>query len=78
MAETWTLIFSDPGPLAADAMRRDRVLYWGLRRLKPGFRHVFAMRPAERFAGWIVANWHSGRLDVIAVAAPSQKRPNKA
>ena len=69
MTDTWTLVFSDPEPLAADATRRDRVLYGFLRRLRPGFRHVYAMRPAGRFKGWIVANWHSGRLDLIEVPA---------
>jgi hypothetical protein len=89
MPELWTLVFCDPEPLSPGAARRDRVLYWGLSFLKPGFRHVFAIRrlgagagaglPAEASAkaGWLIANWHSGRLDLIEAAGPVDVGPKR-
>lgn len=81
MPETWTLVFCDPEPLPARAARRDRALYWGLKFLKPGFRHVFAMRRLEAGAragaGWLIVNWHSGRLDVIEAAGPVDVGPKR-
>ncbi|MDX9861640.1 MAG: hypothetical protein RBS99_12065 [Rhodospirillales bacterium] len=65
----WTLVFSDPEPMGDNPTRRVRALYWLLRRLKPGFRHVMAMRPADG-GGWIIANWSSGRFDVIEHDGP--------
>lgn len=70
MDDAWTLVFSEPEPIGANPSRRDRLLYWILRRLKPGFRHVFAMRRAASGDGWLIVNWHSGRLDVIETAGP--------
>ncbi len=51
MPELWTLVFCDPEPLPPRAARRDRVLYWGLSFLRPGFRHVFAIRPLAAGCG---------------------------
>lgn len=70
MDDAWTLVFSEPEPLGPHPSRRDKLLYWILRRLKPGFRHVFAMRRLARADGWLIVNWHSGRLDVIETAGP--------
>lgn len=68
MAQDWLLVFCDPEPLGADAKFRDKVLYWFLNRfLKPGFRHVFALRPAEGFEGWIVVNPHATCIDLLEV-----------
>lgn len=65
---TWLVVFCDPEPLEPDATRRDRLLYWALHKfLKPGFRHVFAMRPAHGFDGWLIVNPHSACIDVLEV-----------
>jgi hypothetical protein len=79
MPELWTLVFCDPEPLPPGAARRDRVLYWGLSFLRPGFRHVFAIRrlAAGAGAGWLIANWHSGRLDLIEAAGPIDVGPRR-
>ena len=67
----WTLVFCDPEPLTPDATRRDRLLDWLLRRfLKPGFRHVFALRRAYSFGeggfnGWFLLNPHSASLNAL-------------
>jgi hypothetical protein len=53
------------------------VLYWLLSFLKPGFRHVFAMRPTGPGDGWLIANWHSGRLDLIEAAGPVDVGPRR-
>lgn len=65
----WVVVFSDPDPLEPGAGWCDRLLYRALRLLKPGFRHCFAARPATAFDGWLVANWHWGRLDLVEVRA---------
>lgn len=53
----WFVVFSDSEWLRAEPEGRvERAVHWGMGRLKPGFRHVFAMRPAESFEGWIVVN----------------------
>lgn len=62
----WLAVFCDPEPLPLGACRRDRFLYWALNTfLRPGFRHVFLMRPAHGFDGWIVVNPNSACLDVL-------------
>lgn len=63
----WLLVFCDAAPLPAGAGWKERLLYWGLDRLAPGFRHVFALREADAFDGWIMVNPHSGGLDVVEV-----------
>lgn len=77
MPETWTLVFCDPEPLAPGAARRDRLLYWGLGFLKPGFRHVFAIRRLGTRSGWLIVNWHSGRLDLIEAIGPVDVGPRR-
>ncbi len=66
---TWTIVFSDLEPLPPSAAWSARALYAGLRLLRPGFRHCFAIRPAEAFAGWIVANPGGGGLDILDLRA---------
>lgn len=54
MAEDWLVIFSDVPPLEHGDKWRARLVYrWILRWLKPGFRHVHAMRRTAH-GGWIV------------------------
>ncbi len=60
----WLVAFCDSEPLAADARPRDRLLHWGLRALRPGFRHCYALRPA-RGGGWLLFNPHSARTDIL-------------
>lgn len=68
MTPHWLLIFCDPEPLEDDAPRRDRLLNWALHRfLKPGFRHVYALRRAQGFDGWLVVNPHAACLDLLEV-----------
>ncbi len=38
-----------------------------LMKLKPGFRHCYAMRRAEKFYGWIIINPISSGVDVQEV-----------
>lgn len=65
---SWIAVFCDPDPLPATASRKDRLLYWALTTfLRPGFRHVFLLRPAHGFAGWVVVNPNSACLDVLEV-----------
>jgi hypothetical protein len=65
----WLLVFCDPPPCPEDVGWKERLLYRGLQLLRPGFRHVFAVREAEAFDGWVVVNPHSGSLDVVEVPA---------
>ena len=67
MTLTWYVIFSDPDPLGDVSRRRDRFLYSALMRLRPGFRHCYAMRRAEKFEGWIIINPVSSGVDVQEV-----------
>jgi|GEM_PF-1484233 len=71
IGEAWLVVFSDPEPILADDWRRvklrDRVLYRLLGLLKPGFRHVWAMRRAENFNGWVVLNVGSGGVALFEV-----------
>jgi hypothetical protein len=52
----WTLVFTDLPPVEGELDRRTRLALWVARRLRPGFRHVYALRPAERFEGWVAVN----------------------
>lgn len=63
----WLLVFCDPPPLPSGAGWKERLLYRGLQLLRPGFRHVFAVREADAFDGWVVVNPHSGSIDVVEV-----------
>lgn len=67
MPVQWLLVFCDPPPCPEGAGWRERLLYRGLSLLRPGFRHVFAVRPSEAFDGWVMVNPHSGSLDVVEV-----------
>ena len=68
-AQHWLVVFCDPEPMdRTTAKRRDRFLYWFLTKfLRPGFRHVYMMRPAHGFDGWVVVNPHSTCIDVMEV-----------
>ncbi len=72
IGEAWWVVFSDPDPIAPEdwprIKRRDRVLYRLLGLLKPGFRHVWAMKRAENFSGWLLLNVLSGGVQVCEVA----------
>ena len=71
----WLAVFCNPESLPPDACRRDRLLYWFLTTfLKDGFRHVFLMRRAHGFDGWIVFNPHSGCTDVLEVQGDDYAR----
>lgn len=71
----WTAVFTDLEPLAADASRKMRFCYWLMRRFtRPGYRHVFLMRPiatAPAPAGhlgccaWLVVNTSAFRSDIV-------------
>ncbi len=63
---TWLLIFCDLDPLKPDDGWRDRWLHGFLNHfLKPSFRHVFAMRRAHGFGGWLVINPNAANIDVL-------------
>jgi len=68
IGDAWMVVFSDTDPLDAQAGRRDRALAWLLRRLKPGFRHVWALKRAEHFNGWVALNATSCGVHVFEVA----------
>lgn len=63
----WLVVFCDPEPLDRNsASPRDRFLFWFLHTfLRPRFRHVFALRPAHGFDGWILFNPHSLCVDIL-------------
>ena len=58
--EKWLLVFCNPeflrDPDQPLIKKRDRFLLWLLGWLKPGFRHVFALRRSEALRGWMVIN----------------------
>ena len=64
---TWFIIFSDPDPLGEKAGWLDRLFYRLLGCFKPGFRHCYAMRRAEKFDGWLIINPVSSGIDVQEV-----------
>ncbi len=72
IGDAWLVVFSDLDPIPPEdwlrVKRRDRVLYRLLGLLKPGFRHVWAMKRAEYFNGWLVLNVLSGGVHVFEVA----------
>lgn len=62
----WFAVFCDPEAMPPAAPRRNRILSAVLRGLlKPGFRHVYAMRPMHLADGWLVFNPHSACTDVL-------------
>lgn len=67
MPVRWLLVFCDPPPCPDGAGWRERLACMALGWLRPGFRHVFALREAEAFDGWVLVNSHFGSLDVIEV-----------
>ena len=72
IGEAWLVVFSEPDPILPGdwraAKRRDRVLYRLLRWLKPGFRHVWAMKRAEHFNGWLALNTTSNGVHLFEIA----------
>lgn len=67
MTTKWIILFCDPDPLTGGEGWRERLLYRMLGWLRPGFRHCWAMRRADAFAGWVVVNPTSARLDIFDV-----------
>lgn len=63
----WTVVFCDHEPLPPHgAPRSARLLSWCLERcLRPGFRHVFALRPAVNFTGYLLFNPSSSGLNLL-------------
>jgi hypothetical protein len=70
----WWVVFSDLEPAiegdeVAEPDRLGRAVRWALRTfLKPGFRHVFCMRRAENFDGWVIIDPTLSVLRVIEVS----------
>lgn len=65
----WYAVFCDPEPLPPQAPLRNRVLSRLLRAaLRPGFRHVYAMRGLNCGRGWLLFNPHSACIDVLEFA----------
>ncbi len=69
LTDRWLVIFCDPDPLEAGAKWRDRLTYWLLSWLKPGYRHCYLMRPGKAFKGWLVADVKGDRSSIIEVPA---------
>ncbi|SBV97646.1 hypothetical protein KL86APRO_10911 [uncultured Alphaproteobacteria bacterium] len=71
----WYAVFCDPEPLPANAPLRNRALSRVLRALlRPGFRHVYAMRRLHCGAGWLLFNPHSACIDVLEFAGDAFAR----
>ena len=68
--EQWIIVFQSMEPESAfpPGDRVGKVLRRLLRRiLRRGFQHVFAMRRADHFDGWIMVNMRGSGLDVIEI-----------
>lgn len=63
----WLLVFCDPPPWRGVDGWLERLACFVMARLRPGFRHVFAVRESEAFDGFVVVNPHFGNLDLMEV-----------
>lgn len=68
VSSRWFVVFCDPEPPKGPQPRRNRLLLWLLGRLRPGFRHCYAVRPLELGRGWLLFNPMSLGTDVLEIA----------
>lgn len=66
----WCVVFQNMEKPEYSAPCKEKLIYWFIKKLRPGFQHVCAFRKAEQFQGWIKIDSYSCGIAIEEITDP--------
>jgi hypothetical protein len=66
----WFVVFQNMEKPEYGAPKKEKLIYWFIKKLRPGFQHVCAFREAAEFQGWLKIDSYSCGIAIEEITDP--------